>query len=429
MRVCRVVVLLMLGVMIAPAAGEPRTTLPIVLLPKTSLEAGELAVIVNRDDPLSVVIGEYYRAARRIPAANMISVRFAPGKPVMTRAEFERVKRDVDRRTPKTMQAYALTWAQPYRVDCMSITSAFALGFDPAHCASGCRPTKPSPYFHSASVAPHDDHRIRPTMALAATSFEDAKRLIDRGVRADHADPQGTAYLIDTSDAHRNVRAAVYDELSDRLRYQIAIERVRTEYLTGKHDVLFYFTGRADVPGLDTLRFVPGAIADHLTSTGGQMTDSGQMSSIKWLEAGATGSYGTVVEPCNFLGKFPDPRLVMSYYLAGASLIEAYWKSVQMPGQGIFIGEPLARPFGGAKLAREGEDLVLRTRVLRPGRYALYAVPAGIRRPRLIARDIVVGEGRQEIRLPNAPGGFYRIVPDAGKGISPLRAADLAGRP
>ncbi len=36
----------------------------------------------------------------------------------------------------------------------------------------------------------------------------------------------------------------------------------------------------------------------------------------------------------------------MSHYLNGDTLIEAYWKSVLMPGQGIFIGEPLARPFG-----------------------------------------------------------------------------------
>jgi hypothetical protein len=32
-------------------------------------------------------------------------------------------------------------------------------------------------------------------------------------------------------------------------------------------------------------------------------------------------------------------------YLQGETLIEAYWKSVLMPGQGIFIGEPLAAPF------------------------------------------------------------------------------------
>jgi hypothetical protein len=35
----------------------------------------------------------------------------------------------------------------------------------------------------------------------------------------------------------------------------------------------------------------------------------------------------------------------MDYYLRGNSLIEAYWKSVAEPGQGIFVGEPLAKPF------------------------------------------------------------------------------------
>jgi len=66
---------------------------------------------------------------------------------------------------------------------------------------------------------------------------------------------------------------------------------------------------------------------------------------FRWLEAGATGSYGTVIEPCNMLQKFPHPAIVIGHYLAGETLIEAYWKSVDMPGQGIFIGEPLASPF------------------------------------------------------------------------------------
>ncbi len=35
----------------------------------------------------------------------------------------------------------------------------------------------------------------------------------------------------------------------------------------------------------------------------------------------------------------------MRYYIRGNSLIEAYWKSVAWPGQGIFVGEPLAKPF------------------------------------------------------------------------------------
>ena len=53
-----------------------------------------------------------------------------------------------------------------------------------------------------------------------------------------------------------------------------------------------------------------------------------------------------VVEPCNFPQKFPNPVVAMKHYLAGDTLIEAYWKSVIWPGKGIFIGEPLARPYG-----------------------------------------------------------------------------------
>ena len=61
---------------------------------------------------------------------------------------------------------------------------------------------------------------------------------------------------------------------------------------------------------------------------------------LRWLEAGATGSYGTVQEPCKFPQKFPDPVIVVDTYLRGETLIETYWKSVAMPGQGIFIGKP-----------------------------------------------------------------------------------------
>ena len=52
-----------------------------------------------------------------------------------------------------------------------------------------------------------------------------------------------------------------------------------------------------------------------------------------------------VVEPCNFLGKFPNVPVLLRHYLSGETLIESYWKSVEMPGQGLFIGEPLAAPF------------------------------------------------------------------------------------
>lgn len=315
--------------------------------PTDSLKARHIAVIVNAADPLSTQVANYYKKRRSIPAKNIIHVNFPPGRLTMSRAEFQRIKLLVDRATPAQVQAYVLTWTKPYRVDCMSITTAFAAGFDEAYCSKACAPTKPSPYFNSDSRRPYNDHGLRPTMALAGKDVQDVKRLIDRGIAADATFPRATGYLVSTSDKGRNVRAVTY---ADIMPYYLAspldLRIVEADFIQNRKRVLFYFTGIEQVKALDTLRFIPGAIADHLTSAGGSLMDSGnQMSSLRWLEAGATGSYGTVVEPCNFPAKFPHAGIVIDRYLRGETLIESYWKSVAWPGEGIFIGEPLAAPF------------------------------------------------------------------------------------
>ena len=321
--------------------------------PALALDRNQLAIIVNTRDPLSVKIGDYYAERRSIFFQNVIKISFTPIEAALTRSRFELIRAQVEKQTMPQVQAYAITWAAPYRVECMSITAAFTFGFDPAFCAGGCKPTKPSPYFNSPSRLPYTQLKIRPTIAIAATSFEEAKALIDRGVKSDGSLPSGTAYLLSTSDSSRNVRSASYPAVERMLNGRLRVRLLAQDALTDKSDVLFYFTGQANVEGLQTLHFVPGAIADHLTSAGGALTDNtGQMSALRWLEAGATGSYGTVVEPCNMPQKFPNPAVVIGHYLQGETLIEAYWKSVLMPGQGIFIGEPLAAPFRYSKTAR-----------------------------------------------------------------------------
>jgi uncharacterized protein (TIGR03790 family) len=311
----------------------------------SALDRRQLALVVNTADPLSVAIGEYYAERRAIGFQNVIRVSFPAERAALTREEFEALKREVDARTLPRVQAYALAWALPYRVECMSITSAFAYGYDEALCEQGCKPTRASRYFDSRTREPYADLGLRPTMALAARTLAQARALIDRGVAADRTRPDGTAYLVSTSDATRNVRSRLYP-LAVKAAGGFPVRTVEAEALTYRTDVLFYFTGAAHVP-LDTVRFLPGAIADHLTSSGGVLDApaGGQMSALAWLEAGATASYGTVVEPCNLPQKFPHPAVAIAHYLAGETALEAYWKSVRMPGQGIFVGEPLAAPF------------------------------------------------------------------------------------
>lgn len=330
-----------------------------LILPKTGIGPDELAVIVNLNDPLSVKIAEYYRSKRGIPERNLISVRLPPKSPNLPKETFEAIRASVLERLNPNIQALALAWTYPYRVDCMSITSAFAFGFDPAYCsAKQCANTKPSAYFNTSSSSPHSDFQLWPAILLAGESFDEVKKLIDRGVASDQTFPDRTGYLLNTSDKSRSVRAAFFDLTLQSLGSAFHLVKLDADYIEGKQDVLFYFTGMTKVDKLKTLRFVPGALADHLTSAGGVLEVESQMSSLRWLEAGATGSYGTVVEPCNHLQKFPVPAVVMWHYAQGNSLIEAYWKSVATPGEGVFIGEPLAKPYA-PRLVREDQSLAV----------------------------------------------------------------------
>lgn len=304
-----------------------------------------LAVVINAADPLSVAIGEYYARARRIPAANVARVSFDAQRSVLPAAEFAALKAAIDKQLPRSVQAYALTWARPYRVDCMSITAAFAFGFDAHYCASGCLSTQLSKYFDSDSSRPYDQLGLRPAMSIAALTFVQAKALIDRGIASDGTHPHGTAYLVRTGDRTRDVRAVQYADAQMLIDNRIPLEMVHGQSVENRSDIMFYFIGATQVNGLQSDHFLPGAVADHLTSYGGVLADGSQMSALRWLEAGATGSYGTVVEPCNITAKFPNIGLLLRRYLMGETLIEAYWKSVAMPGQGLFIGEPLAAPY------------------------------------------------------------------------------------
>lgn len=308
--------------------------------------AGTRLVIVKTSDPLSVHIGEYYAARRHIIFQNIIRVVFPPGRTTLTSKEFVEIKARADEQALPHIQAYALTWAAPYRVDLHVDHFGVRIRFRPGILRNGLQDDAAQPVlrFGRENAADHSDrgHLLRTGEGTYRPRRGSGRIAADR-----HRLP--AFHLGQIAQCTQRVLPAGRTDFQRRMR----VRTRRQDALLNVDDALFNFPGNVSVQGLDTLHFVLGAIADHLTSAGGMLTDSSQMSTLRWLEAGATGSYGTVVEPCALPQKFPDPVVVREAYLRGETLIEAYWKSVAMPGQGIFIGEPLAAPFRSRRWCAE----------------------------------------------------------------------------
>src|SRR5581483_352096 len=192
----------------APDAGAPDAGItPQWVLPPAGLRGEQLGVLANTNDAVSMAVADRYMSARHIPPGNRVDLTFPTGA-VLSAADFTAAKAVVDARLDGGIQALALAWTNPYRVDCMSVTSAFALGFDAgAYCStqgSPCAATAPVPTFDAQSHAPFTDFGIRPVMMLATADGGTA--FVDRGLASDGTNPPGDGWFFRTTDSARSVR-------------------------------------------------------------------------------------------------------------------------------------------------------------------------------------------------------------------------------
>ncbi len=332
------------------ATGTPARRWIVVPRVGAKLTAADLGVVINTADPYSVAVGEYYVQKRGIPPAQVLRLAL-PVRNALTVAEFDTLSTRIRADLGPQVQALALAWTLPYAVECNGITAAITLGLDLQACQNTCAATTASRYFNSPSAKPFTELGLRPSMLLASRSMDSAMAMIDRGVASDGqlgklGGPAANAVFVATSDQARSVRAVLFppEGLVRGKALQVVLHDGADPSPLNR--VILFQTGVARQPAIDPQQWLPGALADHLTSFGGQLMDgSGQMSVLDWLESGATASYGTVSEPCNHLQKFPHPQVLLLNYVQGATALEAYWRSVAWPAQGVFVGEPLAAPF------------------------------------------------------------------------------------
>lgn len=317
-------------------------------------------VIVNQNSANSVELGNYFCERRQVPPEHLLRVNWTGGNVSWTAAEFQTTLLDplaallATRQLTNQIDYVVLSMDFPFQTLNGSVVNAttaalfYGLKTDSGPTWAGITNSYAASeqIFRQAKPASATGPAFLATM-LTAGSLAQAKSLVDQGVNGDATLPTQSVLLARSSDTLRNIRHRLFDnaifnvQLSPAKSYSIA--RVNADIpstspaLLGLQTGLPYFSVPAN-------SFVPGAMADSLTSFGGIIIGGGQTTLLAFIHAGASGSYGTVTEPQPIMDKFPNPQNYF-YQSRGFNIAECYYQSLNIPYQGLVVAEPLSAPF------------------------------------------------------------------------------------
>jgi len=329
-------------------------------------------VVVNTNSADSVELGDYYAAAHGIPSHHICSIGINTNRTSLFPSEFQSLVR-----TPITNHIAAenldgqidfivLCQEIPTRINNRQGLSASLFYGSRYSGTSGCDP--PTSFTTNAYYRAEQAFRFGDawnatngfiSFHLIASDLPVAKLITDRGVAAQSSFPPASINLYLYGDQLRGVREQLFANAQFAFTALPGLPASclvppRYELMSGETNLIGYHDGFANVQATNfcNLRtnttWLPGAYADHLTSAGGMITNlanaTGQSTILDWMDIGATASYGTVEEPCNYLEKFPTP-LMGFFYARGFTIGEAYSMAIKAPYQGLFAGDPLAAPF------------------------------------------------------------------------------------
>jgi uncharacterized protein (TIGR03790 family) len=310
-------------------------------------------VIVNGNSSNSCELANYFCERRQVPPENVVRISWPGGNISWTTDEFQT---NLFAPLLAALSARGLSNQIDYVVLSMDIpfqtingtfvdstTAALFYGFQTQSTISGYAGSEM--IFRFAKPVSSSGSSFLATM-ITSDSLAAAKQLVDQGVLSDGTFPTNPVVLAKSSDSMRNVRYTAYDHalFNTRVHGNYWMVRTNSDSPAGQTNLLGYQTGLAGFT-VSPATFVPGAIADSMTSFGGIIFGpNGQTSLLAFINAGAAGSYGTVTEPYIDNQKFPDPQ-VYFYQARGFTLAECYYQSLADPYQGLILGEPLAAPF------------------------------------------------------------------------------------
>ena len=343
-----------------------RQTLALILLGCTlafKLQAGgsglNTVVVLNQTSSNSCALGNYFCESRQVPPQNVLYINWSGGNTLWTSNDFQ-----TNLVTPllNMLAARQLTSQIDYLVLSMDIPFQTSFGstvngttsalFYGSRLGDGSDPlgvtnsyAGSEGFFSQAAPVGAPGYSFLATM-ITAGSLARAEALVDQGVASDGTFPSQSVILEKSSDTLRNIRYPYFDNaiFNVTILGNSSILRTSSDSVSWPGGCLGFQTGLAQfsVPQ-DT--FVAGAMGDSMTSLGGIIFGANsQTSLLAFINAGASGSYGTVAEPGDDTQKFPNPQDYF-YQARGFSLAESYYQSINAPYLGLTVAEPLAAPF------------------------------------------------------------------------------------
>jgi uncharacterized protein (TIGR03790 family) len=185
-------------------------------------------------------------------------------------------------------------------------------------------------------------------------TFSEALAYIDRAKSHDGTNAQGTIYWENGTSIRTSPRAPEVADCTpiwNARKLSYYVDYNGSAWFSNRSDIIGGITGSNgfNITGGDT--YLPGAWVDNLTSAGGALNSLIPANSspgpeptlIPWIRAGVDGSSGTCAEPYAIGAKFPHGH-INTHLAAGASMVEAFWESIDEPMEIVCFADPLLQP-------------------------------------------------------------------------------------
>lgn len=347
----------------------------------------EILLLANGGEPDSIEVAKEYARLRQIPDANIVRLRlpaWKPGQPpVMAPQDFTRLIWTPANQAAKArgIDDHILAWVYsthfPIRIDMQPPISLQGLTFMRNRMPKSkdvgdgtyespifAGPDKPGGNAYGPQSFDTMKQLLReemplPCMALGyigprGNSKAQVLGCLQTGVSSDATSPTGSIYFIKSDNIRSRCRHWQFPSAAAGLKHKGIKSTIGEAFPEGRQDVMGIMMGSAIVTPTKVGRFLPGSMAEHLTSCAAFFDNENQTKISQWIAAGVTASAGAVWEPLSLWSKFPNARFY-NHYASGCTMIESFYQSIKCPLQMLIIGEPLAAPWAPpASLRIEG---------------------------------------------------------------------------